>query len=87
MLLKFILADIARGFEDRTGQKEHSSSTTGTGKPTELACWLDASPSGLKLYQQLGWKEVGESEFSLEQWGGQKGQIHKNVHIRPECWH
>ncbi|KAL7907402.1 hypothetical protein GGI35DRAFT_456233 [Trichoderma velutinum] len=46
-----------------------------------VGCWLDASPSGLKAYQRLGWEEVGAKSFDLEPWGGAKGQLHKNVHM------
>ncbi|KAJ5758708.1 hypothetical protein N7520_005864 [Penicillium odoratum] len=46
-----------------------------------MACWLDASPAGLKTYQRLGWEEVGATNFEMEQWGGAKGKSHKNVHM------
>lgn len=76
-LLEFVIAHLRAGSaEDGFEQPKIASD-----ERDKLACWLDASPSGLKLYQRLGWEEVGTSRFNLEQWGGDEGQVHKNVHM------
>ncbi|KAJ4861383.1 acetyltransferase (GNAT) family domain-containing protein [Trichoderma breve] len=66
-LLEFMISDIAARYADKGLDN--------------VGCWLDSSPSGLKMYQNLGWEEVGAKAFDLEPWGGAKGQVHKNVHM------
>ncbi|KAM0480856.1 hypothetical protein ACHAPX_003743 [Trichoderma viride] len=70
-LIEFMTADIMA----ELGHNNHELQNVA------VVCWLDASPSGLSLYRRLGWEEVGEKQFHLEQWGGIKGQSHKNVHM------
>lgn len=69
-LLDFMISDIAARSTDESREQQ-----------SDIACWLDASPAGLKTYQRLGWEEVGAESFDLEPWGGAKGQLHKNVHM------
>ncbi|KAJ5619458.1 hypothetical protein N7510_003442 [Penicillium lagena] len=70
-LLDFMTSDIIARSRDESHEQQQGV----------IACWLDASPAGLKTYQRLGWKEVGAKCFDLEPWGGGKGQLHKNVHM------
>ncbi|UKZ77066.1 hypothetical protein TrVFT333_004784 [Trichoderma virens FT-333] len=70
-LLNFMISDIIARSTDESHEKRQN----------DIRCWLDASPSGLKTYQRLGWEEVGAKCFDLEPWGGVKGQQHKNVHM------
>ena len=39
-----------------------------------LKVWIDASPSGLGLYQKLGWEEVSILKIELKEWGGKEGE-------------
>ncbi|KAJ5128388.1 hypothetical protein N7526_006554 [Penicillium atrosanguineum] len=57
-LLEFMTSDIIAGSTDESHEQQQS----------DVACWLDASPAGLKMYQRLGWEEVGAESFYLEPW-------------------
>ena len=49
-----------------------------------VECWIDASPAGLGLYKQCGWKEVNSFTIDLEPYGGKPGEKEVNVQlIRP----
>lgn len=32
--------------------------------------WIDASPAGKALYENMGWREVGYLKMELGRWGG-----------------
>ena len=71
-MLEFMVSELENRL--RNHQSDYADQST-------VACWLDASPSGLKLYQKLGWEEVGMSNFDLAQWGGKEFKVHKNIHL------
>ena len=49
-----------------------------------VECWIDATPAGLGLYKQYGWKEVTTTTVDLESYGGTPGEKEVSVQlIRP----
>ena len=49
-----------------------------------VVSWCDASPSGVKLYKNKGWREIGSLEFDLERWGGRGTHVVKSMVRSPK---